>query len=70
MKKLRTSIWLPALMTIYATAFFAYKFFVENVGASVRNVSVAAITYMLVAAVWFVNRRKETKRNGAAHRER
>ena len=43
-------------------AFFAYKFFVENVGVSVRNVSVVVITYVLVFLVWLVNRLAEKKR--------
>lgn len=49
-------------MAVYATAFFAYKFFVENVGVSVRNVSVVVITYVLVFLVWLVNRLAEKKR--------
>lgn len=49
-------------MAVYATAFFAYNFFVENVGVSVRNVSVVVITYVLVFLVWLVNRLAEKKR--------
>lgn len=49
-------------MAVYATAFFAYKFFVENVDVSVRNVSVVVITYVLVFLVWLVNRLAEKKR--------
>ena len=49
-------------MAVYATAFFFYLFFVENVGVSVRNVSVVVITYVLVFLVWLVNRLAEKKR--------
>ena len=62
MKKPRKSVWLTVAMAVYATAFFAYKFFVENVGVSVRNVSVVVITYVLVFLVWLVNRLAEKKR--------
>ena len=56
------AVWLTVAMAVYATAFFAYKFFVENVGVSVRNVSVVVITYVLVFLVWLVNRLAEKKR--------
>ena len=62
MKKPRKSVWLTVAMAVYATAFFGYKFFVENVGVSVRNVSVVVITYVLVFLVWLVNRLAEKKR--------
>lgn len=62
MKKPRKSVWLTVAMAVYATTFFAYKFFVENVGVSVRNVSVVVITYVLVFLVWLVNRLAEKKR--------
>lgn len=62
MKKPRKSVWLTVAMAVYATAFFAYEFFVENVGVSVRNVSVVVITYVLVFLVWLVNRLAEKKR--------
>lgn len=62
MKKPRKSVWLTVAMAVYATALFAYKFFVENVGVSVRNVSVVVITYVLVFLVWLVNRLAEKKR--------
>ena len=62
MKKPRKSVWLTVAMAVYATAFFVYKFFVENVGVSVRNVSVVVITYVLVFLVWLVNRLAEKKR--------
>lgn len=62
MKKPRKSVWLTVAMAVYATAFFTYKFFVENVGVSVRNVSVVVITYVLVFLVWLVNRLAEKKR--------
>lgn len=62
MKKPRKSVWLTVAMAVYATVFFAYKFFVENVGVSVRNVSVVVITYVLVFLVWLVNRLAEKKR--------
>jgi len=63
MKMPRPSVWLTALLAIYATVFFAYKFFVEHVGATTRNISAAVAAYVLVALVWFVNRRSESRRS-------
>lgn len=67
MKMPRKSVWLSVMLAVYATAFFAYKFFVQNVGATPRNVAVVAVTYVLVVMVWLLNhlneKRQDSRRN-------
>ena len=63
MKKPPKSVWLPSLMAIYAVSFFIYEFIIRKVGFSPRNLSVMFGAIIMIAAVWWINRRNE-RQNG------
>lgn len=59
MKRIRKSIWLSALLFIYATALFVYYLIWGGARLDARTIGVMAVTYLLVGAVWFLNHRRE-----------
>ena len=63
MKKPPKSVWLPALMALYAVVFFVYEFFVREVGFTAHNLSVMAGAIIMIAAVWWINRTNERRKN-------
>ncbi len=63
MKKPPKSVWLPALMALYAVVFFVYEFFVRKVGFTPRNLSVMAGAAIMIAAVWWINRTNERQKD-------
>lgn len=62
MKKIANSVWIPAVLFIYATALFAYLFFYKEVGFSARNLTLAVLSYVIIILVYVVNRRNEKKK--------
>ena len=62
MKKPPKSVWLPALMALYAVVFFVYEFFVREVGFTPRNLSVMIGAVIMIAAVWWINRANERRK--------
>lgn len=65
MKKPPKSVWLPALMALYAVVFFVYEFFVREVGFTSHNLSVMAGAIIMIAAVWWINRTNERRKNSS-----
>ncbi len=63
------SVWITAVMAIYAIVFFVYQFAVRHVGFSTRNVAVLVGAVVLIVAVWCVNRSIEKRERIAAKRE-
>ncbi len=63
MRKTPKSVWLPALMALYAIVFFVYEFFIRKVGFSPRNLSVMAGAVIMIAAVWWINRMNEKRKD-------
>lgn len=63
MRKPPKSVWLPALMALYAVVFFVYEFFVREVGFTPRNLSVMAGAAIMIAAVWWINRMNEKRKD-------
>ncbi len=59
MKRIQKSLWLPALLFIYATALFVYYLVWGGVSLDLRTAGIMGVTYLLVATVWFLNRRRE-----------
>lgn len=61
MKKPPKSVWITALMLLYAVVFFVYQFAVRHVGFSPRNVAVLVGAVVLIVAVWAYNRAAEKR---------
>ena len=59
MKRIQKSLWLPALLFIYATALFVYYLVWGGVSLDLRTAGIMGVTYLLVATVWFLNRRRD-----------
>lgn len=59
MKRIQKSLWLPALLFIYATALFVYYLVWGGVSLDLRTAGIMGVTYLLVAIVWFLNQRRE-----------
>ncbi|MCQ2246887.1 MAG: hypothetical protein MJZ69_08910 [Bacteroidaceae bacterium] len=59
MKRIKKSVWLPALMFIYATGMFVY-FLPKNseVGTTEKIITVA-VAYAIILALFFMLRWKE-----------
>lgn len=66
MRRYRKSVWLPALLFVYATGLFIYSFVWGEVKLDVRSALVMGVTYLLVFAIWLLNRRRE--RSAENHR--
>ncbi len=69
MKKLPRSVWITALMSVYAVVFFVYQFGVRHVGFSPRNVAVLVGAIVLILAVWLVNHSIESRRRKGGNRK-
>jgi uncharacterized membrane protein (DUF2068 family) len=68
MKKLPRSVWITALMSVYAVVFFVYQFGVRHVGFSPRNIAVLVGAIVLILAVWLVNRSIESRGRNSENR--
>ena len=59
MRRPPVSVWLTALLSLYAIAFFAYELGVRHAGFTPRNITVASVAVALIVVVFVVNYRHE-----------
>lgn len=63
-RRFRRAVWLPAGLALYLTASYVYLYWRGNLHLSARHMGIVALSYGLVAALWWVNRRRERAERG------
>lgn len=59
MKRLSRRTWMVAALALYLTACYVYLYFNGKFPPDAKHLGLAALSYALVAAVWWLNRRRE-----------
>lgn len=58
MKRLSRRTWLPVALLLYLTASYVYLYIKGDFELNAKSLALAALSYVLVAAVWWINRRR------------
>ena len=59
MKRIRRSVWLPAILALYLTGSYIYLYIEDSLTPDARSLTLVGASYLLVIALWWLNRRRE-----------
>lgn len=63
-RRFRRAVWLPVALALYLTASYIYLYWKGNLQLTPRHMGIVALSYVLVVALWWVNRRRERAEQG------
>ena len=61
MGRIRKSVWLPVLLAVYLTVYYIYLFMEGKIPLDLKSLGIIALSYILVAVLWYINNRKKPK---------